>query len=221
MSREKKRKQRASRRLSPAARRTLIDDAAARVFAERGYEAATMKEIARAAGVVASVIYDHYPSKRDLYIALLEQHGRVLIEGTIRPPMGSDFRAALAGQIDDYFRSIEEDPFLWRLVLHDPPEDAEIEAAQRRVQAAAADAMAAALRGAAPGDSSRRAKELARPVAMVAAMVKASLGGLAAWWWEHRDTPRSEVVSTATTVLWDGLSNLGPRPASARPRRRA
>ncbi len=43
-----------------------------RVFAERGYEGASMTEVARAGGITAAVIYDHFASKQELHGALLE-----------------------------------------------------------------------------------------------------------------------------------------------------
>lgn len=198
----------ARRRLLPSARRALIDEAATKVFAESGYEAATMQEIAREAGVVASVIYDHYPSKRELYVELLERHGRALIERTIRTPASSDLRAELGRQIDDFFRAIEADPFVWRMLFRDPPSDAVIANAHARFQGMATEALTAVLEtGAAAVRLGAGAPESTATV-MVAEMAKSSLNGLAAWWWEHRETPRPELVSTATALLWDGLARV-------------
>ncbi|HKH39820.1 MAG TPA: helix-turn-helix domain-containing protein [Rubrobacter sp.] len=49
------------RRLSGSERRRAILDAGMRVFAERGYERASMREIARSAGITTPVIYDTSP----------------------------------------------------------------------------------------------------------------------------------------------------------------
>lgn len=167
-----------------------------------------MQEIARAAGVVASVIYDYYPSKQKLYVELLEQHGQALIEKTIRLPKGSALRAELHDRIDDFLRAIEEDPFVWRLMFRDPPGDAEVGAAHTRVQANASGAIAAVLATGAPGIRSRRDEPEAAATAVVAEMIKSSLNGLAIWWWEHRETGREELASIATTLLWDGLAQF-------------
>lgn len=48
-------------------------EANAGVFSERGYEKVSMREIAREAGVTTPVVYDHFASKRDLYVALLNE----------------------------------------------------------------------------------------------------------------------------------------------------
>lgn len=184
--------------MTPQERRALIDGAATAVFAERGYEAATMKAIAHEAGVVASVLYDHYPSKRGLYIDLLERRSSDLMRQSIRAPASFDHRAELHRQIEDFFAAIEEDPFLWRMLFRDAPADPEIAAAHERVQAMAGKAIGAAL---------GRGTESAT-ASMAAEMVKSSLNGLAGWWWDNRELPRERLVDTATAVIWDGLSTV-------------
>jgi AcrR family transcriptional regulator len=193
------------RRLTPAARRALIDEAATKVFAERGYEAATMQDIARSAGVVASVLYDHYRSKRELYVALLEQHGKALMERTIRLPSGPDLRTQLQGQIDDFFAAVSAEPFVWRMLLRDQLGDADIAAAHGRIQANATAEIAAVLAARAGDEPGEATGDTAF---MVAEMIKASLNGLVSWWWNHPEVSKEQVVDTATTVIWDGLGNL-------------
>jgi AcrR family transcriptional regulator len=53
-------------------RREQILKAAGEVFTQKGYEAATMPEIAQAAGVAAGTIYLYFPSKRELFIAVIK-----------------------------------------------------------------------------------------------------------------------------------------------------
>lgn len=67
-------------RLRASQRREQLLDAAARVFSERGYARATISELARAAEVTDAIIYRHFKSKRDLFIALIEQTGRETID---------------------------------------------------------------------------------------------------------------------------------------------
>src|ERR1700712_3955313 len=55
-------------------RRAQLLAAAQRVFAENGYHSAAMDEIAEEAGGSKPVLYQHFPGKLDLYIALLESH---------------------------------------------------------------------------------------------------------------------------------------------------
>jgi AcrR family transcriptional regulator len=197
------------RRLAPSIRRELIQDAATRIFAERGYEAATMQGIAREAGVVASVLYDHYPSKRELYIGLIEEHGQKLMERTIRAPEGMGPRVELQRQIDDFLRTLETDPFVWRMLFRDPPADPITASAHERVQEGATEAIARVLDTSVVRSKSSGGSLTPPQAIMVAEMVKASLIGLAAWWWDHRETSREDLGITATALLWNGLSRIG------------
>ena len=62
----------ASRRLPAAERRRAIVRAALRVFSSTSYAGATTAEIAREAGISEPVLYRHFASKRDLWIACLD-----------------------------------------------------------------------------------------------------------------------------------------------------
>src|SRR6266496_5663279 len=73
----------ASTRLPRPARRRQLLGAAQEVFVAQGYHAAAMDEIAERAGVSKPVLYQHFPGKLDLYLALLDESVGALT-GTIR-----------------------------------------------------------------------------------------------------------------------------------------
>jgi len=56
-----------------AARRAQILDAATRVFAEKGFTRATIRDVARAAGIADGTIYNYFANKDDLLIGLLDR----------------------------------------------------------------------------------------------------------------------------------------------------
>lgn len=60
-------------RLPAAKRREQLLDCAAKLFAKSGYARATTAELAKAAGVTEPIIYRHFSSKRDLFVALIER----------------------------------------------------------------------------------------------------------------------------------------------------
>jgi AcrR family transcriptional regulator len=62
----------AAPRMAAAGRRAHLLETAARVFVEGSYRGTTTAEIARAAGISEPIIYRHFASKRDLYLATLE-----------------------------------------------------------------------------------------------------------------------------------------------------
>ncbi|GAA3233191.1 TetR/AcrR family transcriptional regulator [Nonomuraea helvata] len=61
-------------RLPRLARRRQLLSAAQEVFVQNGYHAAAMDEIADRAGVSKPVLYQHFPGKLELYLALLDLH---------------------------------------------------------------------------------------------------------------------------------------------------
>ena len=198
-------------RLSAAERRRRILAAATQVFAEQGYSAASVGEIAARAGVVASVIYDHFGSKRDLHIELLQLHGDALIERSIENVSGEGPYELLRASVDAFYRFVEEDPFVWRFLSRDPPSDPEIAAAHRQVQERATAGIAELVRVAAPRADSVLGVPAERVMWMVAKVSQEATQGLAEWWWEHPEVPREEVVELLLALLWEGQRALVER----------
>src|SRR3954464_8305819 len=64
------------KRLTADDRRSATLDAALQAFSRRGYNGASIDEIATAAGISKALIYEHFPSKRDLHVSLLERHSQ-------------------------------------------------------------------------------------------------------------------------------------------------
>jgi AcrR family transcriptional regulator len=62
----------AAQRMAAADRRRHLIETAIRLFTEGSYRGTTTAEIARAAGVSEPILYRHFASKRDLYLASLE-----------------------------------------------------------------------------------------------------------------------------------------------------
>jgi AcrR family transcriptional regulator len=202
-------------RLSAAERRQRILDAATEVFAEHGYSAASVGEIAARAGVVASVIYDHFGSKRDLHVELLERHGDALIERSIAGVRTDAPLEMLRESVDAFYRFVEDDPFVWRFLFRDPPSDPEIAAVHRSVQERATAGIAGLVTAAVPDAGDVVGVPSERAAWMVAKVCQEATQGLAEWWWEHPEVPRAEVVELLLALLWDGLGALVARSAGA------
>ncbi|MBJ7505177.1 MAG: TetR/AcrR family transcriptional regulator [Ilumatobacteraceae bacterium] len=67
-------------RLPAAERRTLILDAALHEFAAKGFHATSMNDVARTGGVTKPVLYQHFASKRALYLALIDDVAASMLE---------------------------------------------------------------------------------------------------------------------------------------------
>jgi AcrR family transcriptional regulator len=197
------------RRRSPAERRELILGGAMRSFAERGYERASMGEIAREAGITPAVIYDHFDSKAELAIALLEREADALLHFVAAAldaaPRGQ--AAQMRAGVEAFFRYVEQHRFAWRLLFRDPPADPAVAAAYRELNGRATAAIAVFLRS---GDSGALAEygDPERAAEMFAEGLKAAQNGLAAWWYEHPEVPRAEVVERLLELAWTGLERV-------------
>ncbi|MFZ4584327.1 MAG: TetR/AcrR family transcriptional regulator [Acidimicrobiia bacterium] len=66
-------------RLPAEQRRRQLLDVGLQVFAERGFHATSMDDVALAAGVTKPVLYQHFPNKRGMYLTLLEDVGYQLL----------------------------------------------------------------------------------------------------------------------------------------------
>lgn len=58
--------------MSGEERRRQLTKAAIKLFSEKGFRGTTTKEIAHAAGISEALIYKHFASKEDLYVAILD-----------------------------------------------------------------------------------------------------------------------------------------------------
>jgi AcrR family transcriptional regulator len=200
------------RRLSADERRAVIIEAASRTFAERGYLGASMERIAAAAGVSAPLIYEHFPSKKELYVELLDLNGRALMAATTQEEGFDSVEDLLRANVLSFFEYVRDHRPAWRMLFLDPAPDPESAAAQHVLQAAAtkrlAQVIVARLRGLRVSAKipRKRADEL------IAEAGKSALNGLAVWWWDHPDVPAETLTAVAMDLIWTGLGNLGREP---------
>ncbi|MEV6110748.1 TetR/AcrR family transcriptional regulator [Streptomyces sp. NPDC051940] len=107
-----------STRLPRRARRNQLLGAAQEVFVAQGYHSAAMDDIADRAGVSKPVLYQHFPGKLELYLALLDQHCEALVKA-VRGALEStsDNKQRVATVISAYFAFVEDEGGAFRLVF--------------------------------------------------------------------------------------------------------
>ncbi|MET0305303.1 MAG: TetR/AcrR family transcriptional regulator [Solirubrobacterales bacterium] len=192
------------RRLTAAARRELIAEAAAELFAERGYRGASIGEIARRSGVTPPVVYEHFESKRELYRELLERHFAELREVWREHFLGDDpAEQRVARSFDAWFAYVEEHPFAGK-VLFRYSTDPEIEAVHADVAARSRESILP-LFAAEQGAENVAGSVAGDGIEMVWVVLRGVLQGLAVWWADHPEVPRERVVTTAMNSLWVGF----------------
>jgi len=105
-------------RLPRTARRFQLLGAAREVFVAQGYHAAAMDEIAERAGVSKPVLYQHFPGKLDLYLALFDEHAERLVT-SVREALESttDNHTRVTRSILAYFEFVNDPSGAHQLVL--------------------------------------------------------------------------------------------------------
>ena len=122
-------------RLTASARREQLIDVAVGVFARHGYHSTSMNDVAEAAGVTKPVLYQHFASKRDLYLALLDEVGRRLLDRITKATAdGADGRNQTQAGFRAYFHWVAEDHDAFLLLFGSGSRrDEEFASAARRV----------------------------------------------------------------------------------------
>ena len=133
-----------SMRLPAPARREQILDVSVQVFAHRGFHSTSMNEVAEAAGVTKPVLYQHFDSKQDLYMALLEEAGTRL-RNAVRKAVtdATSGKEQTERGFKAYFRWVADDHDAFLLLFGSRANrDEESTIAIRRITAEAANAIA-------------------------------------------------------------------------------
>jgi AcrR family transcriptional regulator len=201
-------------RLPRSARRKQLLEAAQEVFVANGYHAAAMDDIAERAGVSKPVLYQHFPSKLELYLALLDQHVEVLGEQVRRALQSTDDnRQRVDGCIAAYFDFVDDPGGAFRLVFESDlrNEPAVRERVERSLQISI-DALT---------DTIARDTGLDRTDAELLSCGLAGLAEVSARWWlaaddrpggTRIDKPRA--VALLSGLAWRGISGY-PRVSGA------
>ncbi|MFW3171023.1 TetR/AcrR family transcriptional regulator [Geodermatophilus sp. CPCC 206100] len=202
---------RRSSRLPRGARRLQLLQAAQEVFVAQGYHAAAMDDIADRAGVSKPVLYQHFPGKRELYCALLEQQVTALTDRVREAMAGTDDnRTRVDGAVGAYFDFVNTEGAAFRLVFEsDLRNDDEVRELADRGHHACVEAIAEVIAADTGVDRER------------ALLLASGMTGLAEtsarWWLERKGTvSRDEAVGLMTALSWRGISGF-PRVESAEP----
>jgi AcrR family transcriptional regulator len=107
--------------LGPERRRPIVLDTAYKLFLENGFERTSMDAIAAAAGVSKPVVYDCFPSKDELFTAMLDrEEERILVETTkalATTGDSDDPEGTLIRGFQAFLRAAAESPDVYRVVF--------------------------------------------------------------------------------------------------------
>jgi AcrR family transcriptional regulator len=187
-------------RLPRTARRRQLLDAALSVFVAQGYHSAAMDDIADRAGVSKPVLYQHFPGKRDLYLALLDESANALMDAVQAAMLSTtDNKARVRATVSAYYEFVEDKTGAFRLVFEsDLIGEPEVRERLEAVERQCSDAVAAVI-----------AEDTGLPAAE-ARLLGAGLAGIAqvtarAWAANGEPLPREQAIDLVASLAWRGI----------------
>ncbi|RJQ72825.1 TetR/AcrR family transcriptional regulator [Pseudonocardiaceae bacterium YIM PH 21723] len=190
-------------RLPRNARRAQLLTAAQDVFVNNGYHAAAMDDIAERAGVSKPVLYQHFPSKLEMYLALLETHVDELVR-RVRNAVAStsDNKLRVRGAVGAYFDFVESEGAAYRLVFESDlrGEPSVLDAVERATSSCAE--VIAEVVAEDTGLDAERAHLLA------IALVGVSQVTARFWMTAEQSIPKEEAIALISQLAWRGIGGF-------------
>jgi AcrR family transcriptional regulator len=186
-----------------SARRKQLLAAAQEVFVAQGYHAAAMDDIAERAGVSKPVLYQHFPGKLELYLALLDTHCEAIV-AQVRSAMNAtaDNKERVKGAVQAYFDFVDHESEAFRLVFesdlrNDPAVRDRVDRVEQGCIAALTDTIISDT-----GVSRAHAELLASGLVGAA--------GAAAQYWlaGGRKVGKPEAEALVATLVWRGIGSF-------------
>jgi AcrR family transcriptional regulator len=189
-----------SPRLPRSARRKQLLGAAREVFVAQGYHAAAMDDIAERAGVSKPVLYQHFPSKRELYVALVQLHSDELLDA-VRAALASttNNKQRVTATMAAYFSFIDSGSDAFRLIFEsDLRNDPEVADLLNSVSEGCAEAIAEVIRD----DTG-----LPEAEAELLGFALAGMANIVARYWlaSGRKVPRDAADHLVGQLAWRGI----------------
>ena len=190
-------------RLPRRARRNQLLGAAQEVFVAQGYHAAAMDDIAERAGVSKPVLYQHFPGKLDLYLALLDQHCEALVQ-SVRAALASttDNKQRVAATMEAYFAYVEDEGGAFRLVFEsDLTNEPAVRERVDKVSQDCAEAVSEVI---------AEDTDLPREQSMLLAMGLCGMAQITARYWlsTGQKIPRDTAARLISSLSWRGIAGF-------------
>jgi AcrR family transcriptional regulator len=193
-------------RMSGQQRREQLLAVGRKLFAEKGFEAVSVEEIASTAKVSKPVVYEHFGGKEGLYAVLVDREMNYLLNSFEKALTGSNPRLLLEQAGMALFDYIDEYPDGFRILVRDSPMAQTtgtfaslIVDVATRVEHLLADEFAA----------HKMDKKLAR---MYSQMLVGMVALTGQWWLDVRKPKKDEVVAHLVNLAWNGLAGMEAKP---------
>jgi AcrR family transcriptional regulator len=198
-------------RMTGRERREQLISVGRTLFADKGFEAVSVEEIAATAGVSKPVVYEHFGGKEGLYAVVVDREMNHLLTMISSALQGTQPRQLLEQAGTALFDYIDAQPDGFRILVRDSPVSQQTGSfASLIVDVAGQVEHLLAAQFKAHGFPTR-----------LAPMYSQMLVGMTAltgqWWLDVRKPRKEEVVSHLVNLAWNGLAHLEAKPRSPRP----
>lgn len=193
-------------RMTSAARREQLLQVGRSIFAERGFEATSVEEIAAKAGVSKPVVYEHFGGKEGLYAVIVDREMQKLL-GMIEGALTGDHprhlleQAALA-----LLTYIEQDTDGFRILVRDSPV-----ATSTGTFASLIVDIAGQVEHLLAGEFKARGFD-AKYAPMYSQMLVGMVALTGQWWVDVRKPKKTDVAAHLVNLSWNGLRGLEAKP---------
>jgi AcrR family transcriptional regulator len=193
-------------RMTGQERREQLLDVGRALFAEKGFDATSIEEIAARARVSKPVVYEHFGGKEGLYAVVVDREMSDLLS-RLTNALSADHprqlveRAALA-----LLTYIEEETDGFRILTRDSP----VASSSGTFSSLLNDIASQVEHILAREFQSRKMQAKLAP--MYAQMLVGMVALTGQWWLEERKPKREEVAAHLVNLGWNGLAHLEPKP---------
>lgn len=187
-------------------RREQLLEVGRSLFAERGFDATSIEEIASRAGVSKPVVYEHFGGKEGLYAVVIDREMQALLERITSALTAAHPRMMLEQAAMALLTYIEEESDGFRILVRDSPVPS-----QTGTFSSLLNDIATQVEYILAGEFERRGFE-EKLSAMYSQMLVGMVVLTGNWWLEVQSPPRDVVVAHLVNLAWNGLSGMESNP---------
>ena len=193
-------------RMTGKQRREQLIEVGRKLFADKGFEATTVEEIAAKASVSKPVVYEHFGGKEGLYAVVVDREVSRLLDRVTASLVGDHPRELLEQAAGALLEYVERDTDGFRILVRDSPV-----ASSSGTFASMLSDVATQVEHVLAGEFKTRGYD-----PKLAGLYSQALVGMVAltgqWWLDARKPKRDEVAAHLVNLAWNGLSHLESKP---------
>lgn len=199
------------KRFTAAERRAQLIDVGRSVFAERGFDATSVEEIADRAGVSKPVLYDHFGGKQGLYAVIIDREVELIVAQITEAIVCGTPRERAEKAVLTFLTYVEEHPDGFAVLCRDAPMTTlgggGVSSMLNTIAGRVGQVFAASFKES--GFNPKHAPIYAHALVGMVTFV-------GQWWTETRKPPVEEVASHLVALTWMGLRHLPKQPDKLR-----